>query len=154
MRTKWEALSSGSGAASDLATAQRRRTAGHAAAPVRLPRLWRHSSGMHRPARQAWRRQNASRRRLRRASCAPCDVTAPRACAARSTAHYASHAKLLNLDQCSSSYKRLRYSAPRSHIMLYSLWQIKKKNWCPLLSNTIFSTEIAIFFWHITRCWR
>ncbi|KAM7292622.1 hypothetical protein ISCGN_025760 [Ixodes scapularis] len=39
------------------------------------------------------------------AVCAPCDATAPRACAARSTAHYASHAKLLNLGQCSSRYK-------------------------------------------------
>ncbi|KAM7292154.1 hypothetical protein ISCGN_025400 [Ixodes scapularis] len=35
-----------------------------------------------------------------------CDVTAPRACAVRSTAHYSSHAKLLNLSQCGSRYKK------------------------------------------------
>ncbi|KAM7315095.1 hypothetical protein ISCGN_004878 [Ixodes scapularis] len=58
------------------------------------------SSRMRRPARRARRR-----RRLWRASCTPCVVTAPRACTARSTAHYASHAKLLNLGQCSSLYK-------------------------------------------------
>ncbi|KAM7314056.1 hypothetical protein ISCGN_003841 [Ixodes scapularis] len=62
--------------------------------------LWNLQTG---EARARWRRR--LRPMLRRASCAPCDVTVPRAWAARSTAHYAIHAKLLNLGQCSSRYK-------------------------------------------------
>ncbi|KAM7310122.1 hypothetical protein ISCGN_007075 [Ixodes scapularis] len=79
-----------------------------AVAPARqLCAVWRHcSSHLRRSARRARWRRSARRRRVRPASCAPCDVTAPRACAARSTAHYASHAKLLNLGQCSSRYKK------------------------------------------------
>ncbi|CAN7985745.1 unnamed protein product [Ixodes pacificus] len=53
-----------------------------------------------------WKAQTGEISAAAAEACAPCDVTAPRACTARSTAHYASHAKLLNLGQFSSRYKR------------------------------------------------
>ncbi|KAM7314932.1 hypothetical protein ISCGN_004716 [Ixodes scapularis] len=66
---------------------------------------------MRRPTRRA------RRRRLRRASCEPCDVTAPRACGARSMAHYGNHAELLNLGLYSSRHKKPEYGPAGASVL-------------------------------------